>query len=349
MKYDLYINDYIGWPISAHYVRSELDKLNAEEECAVYINSFGGSVSDGLDIRQQFIDHGNVTAYIHGMTASSATILAMGAKRIVMGRYSLMLVHHCSQWQDEWGQMNAEDIAQAIQRLKKAQDDLETIDHVVASLYAQRTKRTISEMKNVMTEARWLTAEQALELGLIDDILDEEAPALMNEGAKARIVACGYPLPESVGGEKRQSLLDDVKRQLVELRNLFRGESSSVREQATTEKNDISNTITMNKTFTAINALLSIEGVEASEGKLTLTEEQMRAIEARLNEVTASENESKTRIEALEKEKNELQARIDAFAKDDGDDSPDVRSEGKEEVIGYASAKANYEKLAGLL
>ncbi|MCI6643310.1 MAG: Clp protease ClpP [Bacteroidales bacterium] len=349
MKYDLYINDYIGWPISAHYVRSELEKLNSEEECAVYINSLGGSVSDGLDIRQQFADHGNVTAYIHGMTASSATILAMGAKRIVMGRYSLMLVHHCSQWQDEWGQMNAEDIAQAIQRLQKAQDNLETIDHVVASLYAQRAKRTISEMKNVMTEARWLTAEQALELGLIDDILEEEAPEMMNEGAKARIVACGYPLPQTVAEEKRQSLLEEVKRQFAELRNLFRAESAPAPAQNSTEKNDNSNIITMNKTFTAINALLSVEGVEASGGKFTLTEEQMKAIEARLTEATASESDNKSKIEALETEKGELQARIDAIAKGDGDDTPEVRNEGEEEVIGYASAKANYEKLAGLL
>ena len=48
----------------------------------VRISSLGGAVDDGLDIRQQFVDHGNVTAYLYGLVASSATIAALGAKKV---------------------------------------------------------------------------------------------------------------------------------------------------------------------------------------------------------------------------------------------------------------------------
>ena len=78
MKYQLYINAPIGWPISAQYVRSVLADYQGKH-VDVYVNSFGGSVVDALDIRQQFIDHGDVTCHIHGMTASAATLLATGA------------------------------------------------------------------------------------------------------------------------------------------------------------------------------------------------------------------------------------------------------------------------------
>jgi ClpP class serine protease len=49
-----------------------------------------------LQIRQMFLKHDNVTAHLYGFIASTATIIAMGAKRIVMGESALLLVHRCS-------------------------------------------------------------------------------------------------------------------------------------------------------------------------------------------------------------------------------------------------------------
>lgn len=348
MKYDLYINDTIGWPISAGYVRSVMAKLDPKDECAVYINSFGGSVSDGLDIRQQFIDHGNVTAYIHGMTASSATILAMGAKRIVMGRYSFLLVHRCSKWQDEWGQMNATELGQVIERLQKTQTDLKTIDDVVSQIYADRSGKTRKEMLQAMDDAYWLTAEQALELGLIDDILEEDKPAEMTASESARIVACGLPMPaHQVSANEtpeKRGLLATLQKQVAELITSFRGEAQPLQQTEQSPKT------TMNNSFTNINTVLSVEGFDASEGKVTLTEEQMKTLEDHLASAKTSEKEKTEKLEALEKEKGELQAKVEAFGKADGDDTPEVRNEGKEpEAYGMHSALEQYKALKGVI
>ena len=95
MKYDIYINGSIGYPFSASFIQDELAKVG-DAPCTVYISSLGGSVVDALQIRQMFLEHGNVTVHLHGFVASAATIIAMGAKRIVMGEFALLLVHRCS-------------------------------------------------------------------------------------------------------------------------------------------------------------------------------------------------------------------------------------------------------------
>lgn len=198
--YNIYIDSYIGYPISKGYVKSKLQPMKGKP-CAVRINSYGGDVQTALDIRQQFIDHGQVTAYIIGMTASAATILAMGARKVVMSRYALMLVHPCSAAVSTWGYYNKEELAKAIEGLRKAQTDLKTLDRVVASIYAAKVgDSNVDKMEALMHEARWIGAEEALRLGLIDEIdPDEQQPdpfkEPMTDAQREHIVACGLPVP----------------------------------------------------------------------------------------------------------------------------------------------------------
>lgn len=198
--YHIDIDSYIGYPISKGYVKSKLQPMKGKP-CTVRINSYGGDVQTALDIRQQFIDHGQVTAYIIGMTASAATILAMGARKVVMSRYALMLVHPCSAGVSAWGYYNKEELAKAIEDLRKTQADLKTLDRVVASIYAAKVgDSNVGKMDALMHEARWIGAEEALRLGLIDEIdPDEQQPdpakEPMTDAQREHIVACGLPVP----------------------------------------------------------------------------------------------------------------------------------------------------------
>lgn len=198
--YNIDIDSYIGYPISKGYVKSKLQPMKGKP-CTVRINSYGGDVQTALDIRQQFIDHGQVTAYIIGMTASAATILAMGARKVVMSRYALMLVHPCSATVSAWGYYNKEELAKAIEQLRKTQADLKTLDRVVASIYAAKVgAHNADSMAALMQEARWIGAEEALHLGLIDEIdPDEQQPdpakVPMTDAQREHIVACGLPVP----------------------------------------------------------------------------------------------------------------------------------------------------------
>lgn len=198
--YNIDIDSYIGYPISMGYIKSKLQPMKGKP-CTVRINSYGGDVQTALDIRQQFIDHGQVTAYIIGMTASAATILAMGARKVVMSRYALMLVHPCSAAVSAWGSYNKEELAKAIEQLRKTQADLKTLDRVVASIYAAKVgAHNAGSMAALMQEARWIGAEEALRIGLIDEIdPDEQQPdpakVPMTDAQREHIVACGLPVP----------------------------------------------------------------------------------------------------------------------------------------------------------
>ena len=186
MKYDLHIDGPIGYWMTASSIRSKMEEIGRTggEELTVRICSPGGSLSEGLAICALFRDHGNVHAYIQGMTASAATVLAMGAKKVSMSSESVILVHNASYMLLEWEQANKERLAEKQEEYETLRRDLSTLDGVMARLYAKRSGRSEEEMSSLMTDERWLSAEEALSLGLVDEIIGNES-AGEGEGASA--------------------------------------------------------------------------------------------------------------------------------------------------------------------
>lgn len=177
MKYDLHIDGPIGYWMTASSIRSKMEEIGRKdgEELTVRICSPGGSLSEGLAICALFRDHGNVHAYIQGMTASAATVLAMGAKKVSMSSESVILVHNASYMLLEWEQANKERLAEKQEEYETLRRDLSTLDGVMARLYAKRSGRSEEEMSTLMTDERWLSAEEALSLGLVDEIIGDES------------------------------------------------------------------------------------------------------------------------------------------------------------------------------
>lgn len=331
--YHIDIDSYIGYPISKGYVKSKLQPMKGKP-CTVRINSYGGDVQTALDIRQQFIDHGQVTAYIIGMTASAATILAMGARKVVMSRYALMLVHPCSAGVSEWGYYNKEELAKAIEGLRKTQADLKTLDRVVASIYAAKVGYSNADsMEALMHEARWIGAEEALRLGLIDEIdPDEEQPdptkEPMTDAQREHIVACGLPVPTfstttantntstasitttatATEQQMRKTIGEAVRDFFETIFARAAKPSCAAKPQgaaAADDKPHNTNTPIMNtQTLTpaTLCAKLGVAHITATDGKVTFTTEQIEALEKV--------------IKALDDEKNEAEAKLNAA---DGD------------------------------
>jgi len=285
MEYQIIIDDYIGdwWAeTDKQSIRNQLAKYK-DSHVDVKISSLGGSLDDGLDIRQQFIDHGDVTAYLSGFVASAATVIAMGAKHIVMGKYAMFLVHQCSNAVVVWQQMNADDMQALIDQLKKNKADNEKIDMVLAAMYASRCKgHTQEELLELLKESKWLTAQEALEWGFIDEISEEsaaDAPQMTNALAK-KFNAAGLPLngleiqPDN-GGKALRHIFDALK----SIKDLITTNNSN---QAAIDSST-KNIITMK--FEILCALLAVESFNSEEGQVTLTADQLQAIENRLNEL----------------------------------------------------------------
>ena len=200
MKYDIYINADIGWPISYEYVRSELSKFEGQD-VNVYVSSLGGSLVHALKIRRLFIDHGRVTCHLHGFVASAATILATGAARVLMGRHALYLAHLNSLPVDVWGYHNTEDIERAIEELQNNKLDLDKIDSTVAGIYAARGSKTAEEFHAIMAKGLWMNAEEVLALGLADELAEDDSTTFAAASAqggysaalRSKIAAYGLP------------------------------------------------------------------------------------------------------------------------------------------------------------
>ena len=349
MEYQIIIDDYIGdWWASTdkQSIRHKLDKYK-DQHVDVKISSLGGSLDDGLDIRQQFLDHGDVTAHLSGFCASAATVIAMGAKHIVMGKYALFLVHQCSNAVFVWEQMNADDMQALIDQLQKNKEDNEKIDMVLAAMYASRCKgHTQEELLELLKESKWLTAQEALEWGFIDEISEEneaDAPQLTNALAK-KFNAAGLPLngleiqPDN-GGNALRHIFDALKsiKDLITLNN-----SNQAAIDSSTKNN-----ITMK--FEILCALLAVEAFNSEEGQVTLTADQLQAIENRLNELQSQHTADADAIAERDNTIAALNEQIENLQAQPADETNKVDEASEENLVAPVNSIDMYNQIKDIL
>lgn len=192
---------YLG-NFTSDMVNFVLDKYK-DTEVHVLINSLGGYTHEGLAISSLFKIHGNVHVHFIGESASAATIAAMGAKKISIDADAAFLVHRCSSIVFAWDYMNADQLDEHIKQLEKQKEDQQTLDTIVAGLYARRCKKSKEELLQLMSKDTWLTAREALEWGFVDEITDDdEDKEPLTESTVAAMSSAGMPLPPGYKGKK---------------------------------------------------------------------------------------------------------------------------------------------------
>lgn len=156
----------IGWDVTAQDVSRQI-KEAAPGPLSVRINSPGGSVFDGLAIATMLRRRGDVTATVDGLAASAASIIAIGASRRIMAPGTLLMVHNPSSMAGGY----SED-------LRKEADVLDVIAAEMAKLYAEASGGKLSEKdaRRLMDDETWLSAEQAIEIGLVHGIEGKARP-----------------------------------------------------------------------------------------------------------------------------------------------------------------------------
>ncbi|MBI3156042.1 MAG: ATP-dependent Clp endopeptidase proteolytic subunit ClpP [Burkholderiales bacterium] len=144
-----------------------LESENPDKDIFLYINSPGGSVSAGLSVfdTMNFVKP-DVSTLCLGMAASMGSFLLMaGAKG---KRFSLpnakVMIHQPS----GGAQGQATDIEIHAREIIKTREQLNR-------LYAERTGQPIEKIAADMERDRFLTAEEAREYGLIDQVIDKRA------------------------------------------------------------------------------------------------------------------------------------------------------------------------------
>lgn len=264
---------------------------NKGKPVTVRMASPGGDVAAAVQISHAFAEHGDVTLIHDSFNASAATWL-FGAKTIKMYSDCMLYVHCSSKEVFYWQNMNADQLKQM--GIANAEDikHLETIDRIIADKYASRGKRNADDMIAVMKAHPWLTAKECKDYGLVDEIIQEKAPAKAANEMVGAFRNCAIPLPEDGLSEERTFL-----QRLGELLGLHGGQSKSaegspslanvgpshIPEAPAPPAN--STQTTMNKTFTTVNTLLKVEGFDENDSKIVLTTTQLQTINDHLAEL----------------------------------------------------------------
>lgn len=155
-------------PETANLVVAQLLFLASEDpkrDIKLYINSPGGSVYDGLAIidTMNYIGPDVQTIGIGLQASMGAMLLACGAKgkRFVLPNARVM-IHQPSSGTE--GKITDQEIAlREGVYLKKR----------LAEIFAERTGKDIKQVEKDMDRDNWMSAEEALKYGIVDEIIEE--------------------------------------------------------------------------------------------------------------------------------------------------------------------------------
>ena len=174
-SYDIYsrlLNDRIIFladevnDVTASLVVAQLLFLEAQDpdkDIQLYINSPGGSVTDGMAIydTMQYVKC-DVSTICVGMAASmGAFLLSAGAKgkRIALPNAEIMIHQPSAGTKGKVTDMEID--VEHFLRIKKNLNEI----------LAANTGKTAEEIKNASERDHWMTAEEAKEFGLVDKII----------------------------------------------------------------------------------------------------------------------------------------------------------------------------------
>ena len=169
---EVFIYDEIGlWGITAGDFVNELRDIKADT-ITLRINSPGGDVFDGIAIYNACKRHrATINVFIDGIAASAASFIAMAGDTVTMMPHTQMMIHEAHGL-----------VIGPASDMRKMADILDQSSDNIASIYAERAGGTVAEWRERMRDETWLSAEEAVDLGLADGVEGEE-----EEDAEARM------------------------------------------------------------------------------------------------------------------------------------------------------------------
>lgn len=195
--------------IKSEAVVSELMALEAQySSINVHINSPGGDVFTGIAIYNALrASKANITIYIDGIAASIAGIIALCGKPLYMSQYARLMLHRVSG--GAYG---------TAKELRDTADLIEGLEQTLSEMVAKRIGQDAEAVKaRYFTDGKdhWLSAKEALELGIIDGIRDLPEAEELNEASTNdeiyKIFNNRLALEAQNPNTKDMALLDDIK------------------------------------------------------------------------------------------------------------------------------------------
>jgi ATP-dependent Clp endopeptidase proteolytic subunit ClpP len=178
-KAELWIYEEIGedfWTgggVTAKNFQKELSALKVSQ-IDMHINSPGGAVFDGITIHNLVKQHpANVTTYIDGLAASIASVIALAGDQVIMAENALWMMHNPSGV--VYGDSND---------MRSMADVLDKVRESLIQTYSSKSGKSESDIIVLLDAETWMTAEEAMEAGFVDQM-----------GAEMDLAACARFIP----------------------------------------------------------------------------------------------------------------------------------------------------------
>lgn len=162
---EVYVYGEIGtWGITANqFVRDLAAMDDGTSPIVVAFNSIGGDLFDGLAIHNALSRLGErCTGRVDALAASAASVAVCGAHRVVVAENAMLMIHN--PWTYASG--DAEDLRKVATALDQA------LEVIIAAYKAKAPDVDEVELRRLVNAETWLTAREAVALGLADEVGD---------------------------------------------------------------------------------------------------------------------------------------------------------------------------------
>ncbi|VVQ34565.1 head maturation protease, ClpP-related [Pseudomonas fluorescens] len=174
---EVFVYGEIGaWGITANQFVQDLRAMDdGVSPVIAAFNSIGGDLFDGLAMHNALSRLGErCTGRIDALAASAASVAVCGAHRVVIASNAMLMIHN--PWTYAAG--DAEDF-------RKVADVLDqTMEAIIAAYKAKAPDIDEVELRRLVAAETWLTANEAVALGLADEVGDGvKVKACLGQGA----------------------------------------------------------------------------------------------------------------------------------------------------------------------
>lgn len=277
----------VGWEIKPAGVMAELGEMVGD--VLVKVNSYGGDIYEGIAIMHALRSHpGQVTVRVEGVAASAASVIAVGgADRVEMTAGSELMVH--MPWVETPGDAD---------ELRKTADDLDRTAQSLAEIYAEKAGGTAEQWLEMMRAETWFSAQEAVDAGLADAVVDSragKAPVLAGATRK-RFAFAGRseaPIPK-IFEEENMTFTHEVAKRLglsaadVDEATVLAALDETLAEQADNE--DQSGEMTIN--LTPDTSVFSEEHLKQMISTLKAENKELWKLQKELNDAAADEDDA---------------------------------------------------------
>ncbi|WP_323614376.1 head maturation protease, ClpP-related [Pseudomonas putida] len=191
---EVYVYGEIGaWGITANQFIQDLKAIDdGTSPIVVAFNTNGGDLFEGLAIHNALSRLGErCTGRVDALAASAGSVAVCGAHRVVMASNAMLMIHNPYTWVGG----DAEDLRRVADVLDQA------FEAMIAAYKAKAPNIDDAELRRLVNDESWLTASEAVALGLADEV-----------GNGVKVQAClGQGAAMARYRNTPQALLDQLK------------------------------------------------------------------------------------------------------------------------------------------